>query len=111
MKHFLSFPLAFAALLGIGVSEGSSCPRSQGRVVKTSSGPVKGHASETNPGVSEYLGIRYGKAPVGDLRFAAPAKYTSDQLYDASNWVSCRPPEIKRGVDVGIYAIADRISL
>lgn len=43
-----------------------------GEAIGTTSGYVKGHASEWMPEVSEYLGIPYAEPPVGDLRFAAP---------------------------------------
>ncbi|KAF9891848.1 hypothetical protein FE257_003333 [Aspergillus nanangensis] len=43
-----------------------------GGPVNTTSGTVTGKASSLRSDVSEYLGIRYAKAPKGDLRFAAP---------------------------------------
>ena len=46
-----------------------------GQTVQTSSGPVAGHQA-ANTTVSEYLGIPFAKPPVGDLRWAAPVKYT-----------------------------------
>lgn len=46
--------------------------------VKTTSGPIVGHAAQRNPAVSEYLGIPYAAAPVGNLRFAAPVAYKSN---------------------------------
>lgn len=59
-----------------------------GQIVKTSSGLVAGHAAPTAPEVSEYLGIPYAQAPVGDLRFAAPVKFAGSSLFNASSFVS-----------------------
>jgi hypothetical protein len=59
-----------------------------GQIVDTSSGPVAGHAATDYPEVSEYLGIPYGQAPVGDLRFAAPMKYTASSMLHGSVYVS-----------------------
>ncbi|CZT01075.1 related to acetylcholinesterase precursor [Rhynchosporium agropyri] len=50
-----------------------------GQIVETASGPVAGHAAENNKAVSEYLGIPYGQAPIGNLRFAAPVKFTGKE--------------------------------
>jgi len=58
-----------------------------GQVVETSSGPVAGHAAATDSEVSEYLGIPYAQAPVGDLRFAAPLKYTGSSTLNGSTFV------------------------
>jgi hypothetical protein len=58
-----------------------------GGAVKTTSGTVIGHAAGKRPAVSEYLGIRYAQAPVGDLRFAAPKKYTSNDTFIAAAYV------------------------
>ncbi|OQE26791.1 hypothetical protein PENSTE_c005G07852 [Penicillium steckii] len=43
--------------------------------IKTGSGPIVGHTASRKPDVSEYLGIPYAAAPIGDLRFAAPVAY------------------------------------
>lgn len=59
-----------------------------GQIVETSSGPVVGHAAPTAPEVSEYLGIPYAQAPMGDLRFAAPVKFTGSSLLNGSNFGS-----------------------
>jgi hypothetical protein len=61
-----------------------------GQIVDTSSGPVAGHAATDYPDVSEYLGIPYGQAPVGDLRFAAPVKYSGSSMLNGSVYVSHR---------------------
>lgn len=61
-----------------------------GQIVKTSSGQIQGHASSAVPTISEYLGIRYAKAPVGDLRFAAPEEYRYEgkKVFTADHFVS-----------------------
>jgi len=51
-----------------------------GQEVQTTSGMVKGHKADNQSEVSEYLGIPFGKAPIGDLRFAAPVKYDNKDL-------------------------------
>ncbi|PBP21371.1 putative carboxylesterase [Diplocarpon rosae] len=57
-----------------------------GQTVETESGPVTGHAAENDTQVSEYLGIPYGQAPIGDLRFAAPLKYTGNSPINATSF-------------------------
>jgi hypothetical protein len=46
-----------------------------GDTIKTTSGSVKGHASEWKPTVSEYLGIPYAVPPVGNLRWKKAQPY------------------------------------
>ncbi|KAH8588440.1 Alpha/Beta hydrolase protein [Bisporella sp. PMI_857] len=76
----LSLPLAWAAP--------QICDKqvnfSVGQIVKTSSGAVAGHAATKYPEVSEYLGIPYAQAPVGNLRFAAPVKYSGSSMLNGS---------------------------
>jgi carboxylesterase type B len=57
--------------------------------VETSSGTLIGHESSNKSHVTEYLGVRYAEAPVGELRFAAPKKYVAPAgtVFEASNWV------------------------
>ncbi|KAH6724238.1 Alpha/Beta hydrolase protein [Leptodontidium sp. MPI-SDFR-AT-0119] len=57
-----------------------------GQTVQTESGPVSGHAAKNNSEVSEYLGIPYGQAPVGDLRFAAPVKFTGNASINGTSY-------------------------
>ncbi len=68
-----------------------------GQTVYTSSGPVEGHAAQGAPKVSEYLGIPYAKAPVGNLRFAAPQPYHGTSTINGTNFVSsprhCKKPQ------------------
>jgi Carboxylesterase family len=58
-----------------------------GQTVETSSGPVAGHAATNYPEVSEYLGIPFAQAPVGNLRFAAPVKYEGLSRLNGSAFV------------------------
>lgn len=71
-----------------GASTGSSSVPTAGigAPVNTTSGVVTGHLAPNTSGVSEYLGIRFGQAPVGNLRFAAPVAYTSTEAIDGSNF-------------------------
>jgi cholinesterase len=63
-----------------------------GQIVKTSSGSVSGHAAKNNSGVSEYLGIPYAQAPVGDLRFAAPVAFNGTAALNGSSFVGSWKP-------------------
>jgi hypothetical protein len=58
-----------------------------GQGVQTSSGLIVGHAAKTATDVSEYLGIPFAQAPVGDLRFAAPQPYAGNCTITAANYV------------------------
>jgi cholinesterase len=58
-----------------------------GQIVETSSGPVAGHAATNYSEVSEYLGLPYAQAPVGDLRFLAPVKYAGSSMLNGSVFV------------------------
>jgi hypothetical protein len=59
-----------------------------GQTVQTSSGPVSGHPAANDSQVSEYLGIPYGQAPIGDLRFAAPVKFIGNASLNGTSFVS-----------------------
>ena len=83
-------------LLGIAASstavahQSLRTPRSTwtvGQTVQTDSGIVVGHAAPDVTSVSEYLGIPYAQPPVGDLRFAAPVRYASNDTIVASAFV------------------------
>lgn len=54
--------------------------------VQTSSGNIKGHASKEHTDVEEFLGIPFGKAPIGSLRFQPPVKYESNDEFVADRY-------------------------
>jgi len=58
--------------------------------VNTTSGTIIGHQAPDRPDAFEFLGIKYGQAPGGELRFASPERYTAPAhaSYNASTWVS-----------------------
>lgn len=58
-----------------------------GQTVQTSSGPVNGHAASNATQVSEYLGIPFAAPPVGNLRFAAPQKYSGNSTINGTSFV------------------------
>lgn len=66
-----------------------------GQAVKTTSGTVVGHSSTWMPGVSEYLGIPYALPPTGDLRFAAPKKYTGNSTLGAHKFSPDCPANVQ----------------
>jgi carboxylesterase type B len=57
-----------------------------GETVKTTSGQIKGHASDWQPTVSEYLGVPFAKPPVGALRWKAPEAFKSNAAFDAGKF-------------------------
>jgi hypothetical protein len=63
-----------------------------GAAVNTSSGLITGHGARNRTSVSEYLGIPYAQPPVGQLRFAAPQKFSSNTPLIASSYVSTQCP-------------------
>jgi cholinesterase len=63
-----------------------------GQTVQTSSGPVSGHAAKNDSQVSEYLGIPFGQAPVGNLRFAAPVAFNGTAPINGTSFVCPTPP-------------------
>lgn len=54
--------------------------------VKTTNGPITGHAASNSDRVLEYLGIPYAKPPVGELRFAPPQRFRSNVPYEAARF-------------------------
>lgn len=59
-----------------------------GQIVHTTSGPVIGHPAPNATTVSEYLGIPYAKAPVGNLRFGKPEPFRGRKVINGSAFVS-----------------------
>ena len=91
MHGVLAFLLALSVLnASTHASQGTSCPDSphQCLTVSTTNGLVTGHPATNASKVVEYLGIPYAQPPVGELRFAPPAKYSGNGSYVASNWVN-----------------------
>lgn len=62
-----------------------------GDEVKTTSGTIKGHASEWQPEVSEYLGVPFARPPTGELRFTPPQPFTGTGVINAYKFVSPFP--------------------
>ena len=56
--------------------------------VDTTSGRIVGHRAPNRTDTFEFLGVKYGAAPVGDLRFAPPERYSPPEgtVYEASDW-------------------------
>lgn len=90
MKLLTVFTVSVISLVSAAPLTIDRCDFTVGQIVKTSSGPIAGHAAAGYPEVSEYLGIPFGQPPIGDLRFAAPVKYASASLTNASSYV-CSP--------------------
>jgi hypothetical protein len=85
MRVSISIGVWFVAGLATSSKNGvDDAPR-----VRSSSGTIVGHRAPHRPRTFEFLGIKYGKAPVGELRFAAPERYVAPPgfVYDASTWV------------------------
>lgn len=89
-----TFLLSIAAGSALGTAsspailEGRQGNWTVGQTVQTSSGPVSGHAARIAAGVSEYLGIPYGTAPIADLRWEAPQKFAGSAPINGSVFVS-----------------------
>ena len=58
-----------------------------GQTVSTTSGPVTGHAATNQGQVSEYLGIPFARAPVGDLRWEAPVVFNGTTEISGASFV------------------------
>ncbi|XP_014552299.1 hypothetical protein COCVIDRAFT_110675 [Bipolaris victoriae FI3] len=91
MQHLLLTAAAIASFFGSAIST----PTGKSRV-ETSSGIVVGHPASNKTHVTEFLGIRYAEAPVGELRFAAPKKYQAPlgSVFEAAEW-SADCPAVK----------------
>jgi len=67
-----------------------------GQIVRTTSGPVQGHAAANASDVSEYLGIPYAQPPVGNLRFQPPVRFNGTKAINGSTFVSFIPRPFPR---------------
>jgi cholinesterase len=65
-----------------------AAPSQTFKTVKTGNGDITGHRAPKAKEVWEFLGVPYAQPPLGDLRFAAPQKYTGKGPYTAANFVS-----------------------
>lgn len=88
----------------------SSCNTQQFLTVSTSNGPIIGHSASNSDYVVEYLGIPFAQPPVGDLRFAPPAKITAKNTYEAAQYGADCPLTPSKPVDYpGFTPQAQRI--
>ncbi|KAJ6467943.1 carboxylesterase [Mycena vulgaris] len=62
--------------------------------VPTSSGEVIGHPASSRPGVMEFLGIPFARAPVGDLRFAPPVGFENKGVIISATTFSAACPYV-----------------
>lgn len=86
MRHLLFG----AAITAIAIANSIVAPfQNQSNGVVTTSGFIVGHAAQNRSQVTEYLGIRYADAPIGELRFAAPRRFVAAEntVFEASQWV------------------------
>jgi hypothetical protein len=87
MKH-LSFYTSTVVLAAIPLTAVFAHPTwIVGQTVRTTSGPVDGHAASVASGVSEYLGIPYAQPPVGGLRFQPPVRYKGTRKLNGKDFV------------------------
>lgn len=88
MKLTILLPLTGAvSVCATGLQERAS-NWTIGQTVNTTSGPVNGHPAANQSSVSQYLGIPFAQPPIGDLRFAAPVKYTGNSTLNGTSYVS-----------------------
>lgn len=86
----MRFWTPFGFLLVAGLASSRKLNVDDTPQVKSTSGTIIGHRAPHRPDTFEFLGIKYGQAPVGELRFAPPERYVAppDLVYNASTWVS-----------------------
>ncbi|KAF2405046.1 alpha/beta-hydrolase [Trichodelitschia bisporula] len=77
--------------------------------VRTSSGPILGHASNWHPAVTEYLGIPYAQPPVGTLRFAPPAPYTSNASFTAAHFSPTCPGNVHANGSISYVSVKETV--
>ena len=80
-------------LTGVLVLATGGLGSSEAPAVNSTSGLIVGHKAEHRPDSYEFLGIKYGQAPIGELRFASPKRYVAPggTVFEASNWVKLSP--------------------
>jgi len=88
MKTTILSSLLTAATVAAAIPHNGHPWWSTGQTVKTTSGPVNGHAAFKATELSTYLGIPFAQPPIGDLRFAPPQKYKGTTLISGENFVS-----------------------
>lgn len=99
--------IATASLVDVTASK---CDTSRFLTVTTTNGPITGHPASNSACVMEYLGIPFAQPPVGDLRFAPPAKIRSQKPYVAANFGADCPLTPSKPVDYpGFTSQAQRI--
>jgi carboxylesterase type B len=90
--------ISIGVWLVAGLATSSKLGNDDAPRVKSSSGTIIGHRARHRPETFEFLGIKYGKAPVGELRFAAPERYVAPpgSVYDASTWIGYTSSQTRR---------------
>jgi hypothetical protein len=78
--------LLFAVALDLFTAVHAAPSWSIGQEVNTTSGRYVGHDSKLRPGVSEYLGIKYGQETSGARRFAKPVALVSSDKFTADKY-------------------------
>jgi hypothetical protein len=101
----LSLASATAALASPQILETRQSNWTIGQTVQTSSGPVSGHAAKNDSQVSEYLGIPFGQAPIGELRFAAPVRFNGSSPLNGTNFVSLPSPRRSYTANIDMYRV------
>lgn len=81
-SHYVALLTLTLRLLGVAACLGENPS------VSSTSGHIIGHRAPNRTDTYEFLGIKYGQAPVGGLRFAAPQSYSPPDgtTYNASQW-------------------------
>jgi hypothetical protein len=90
MKRF-SCGLVFTGALAFATASITDSSRTfEAPAVNSTSGLIIGHKADHRPNSYEFLGIKYGQAPVGELRFASPKRFLAPggTVFEASNWVN-----------------------
>ncbi|KAL7797374.1 alpha/beta-hydrolase [Trichoderma ceciliae] len=81
------------------ISACKACNTRQFLTVSTTNGPITGHHASNSHCVMEYLGIPFAQPPLGNLRFAPPAKIRSKKPYVAARYGSDCPLTPSKPVD------------